>query len=259
MGRNNRRKRGRAVRNSLTSNPAPSRRKRMIRTAVRALTVLAIVAGIILINREPLKSEASINRPRQPVPATLARYTKELAELAPTSSNDTATYTYDALGRRVSKTVNGVTTVYVSSLSPFDHSEFASQEIAEYTANSPASLPQRKFVYGEYIDEPIAMTNVSGSTETKYYYHQNNLYSTAALTNQSGQPVERYAYSAYGKPTILDANATPIPHPPILSRQPLPLHRPPPRHRDRPPILPRPPLRLRPRPLHFQRSYRLRS
>ena len=47
------------------------------------------------------------------------------------------------------------------------------------------------------------MLGVSGETETKYYYHQNNLYSVGALTDSSGAVVERYAYSAYGTPIIL--------------------------------------------------------
>ncbi|MDZ7617057.1 MAG: RHS repeat-associated core domain-containing protein, partial [Patescibacteria group bacterium] len=40
--------------------------------------------------------------------------------------------------------------------------------------------------------------------------HQNSLYSVAALTDVSGTVVERYAYSAYGKPLFLDAAANPL-------------------------------------------------
>jgi RHS repeat-associated protein len=46
------------------------------------------------------------------------------------------------------------------------------------------------------------MVNISGTSETKYYYHANNLYSVAALTDQAGAVVERYSYTAYGKPTF---------------------------------------------------------
>jgi RHS repeat-associated protein len=40
------------------------------------------------------------------------------------------------------------------------------------------------------------------------YYHRNQQYSVTALTDGSGTIVERYAYSAYGVPTITNASAT---------------------------------------------------
>ncbi|MDZ7616192.1 MAG: RHS repeat-associated core domain-containing protein [Patescibacteria group bacterium] len=124
------------------------------------------------------------------------------------------TYTYDALGRRVSKTVpdrerGSVTTVFVGTIQALDHSPHAMQVVAEYDADLEAAPapPARKFVYAEYIDEPVMMLSTSGATTTPYYYHQNSLYSVAALTDASGTVVERYAYSAYGKPLFLDSNA----------------------------------------------------
>lgn len=92
-----------------------------------------------------------------------------------------ATYTYDALGRRVSKTFGGTTTIYVSD---------ALQTIAEYENGSLA----REYVFGEYIDEPLAMK--VGSTKT--YFHANVLCSIATLTDGSGNVVERYTYDPYG-------------------------------------------------------------
>ncbi|MDZ7615532.1 MAG: RHS repeat-associated core domain-containing protein, partial [Patescibacteria group bacterium] len=62
----------------------------------------------------------------------------------------------------------------------------------------------------EYIDEPVMMLSTSGATTTPYYYHQNSLYSVAALTDATGTVVERYAYSAYGNPLFLDASANPL-------------------------------------------------
>jgi hypothetical protein len=106
---------------------------------------------------------------------------------ADTSVSD-PTFKYDALGRRVSKTVGATTTVYA-----YD----GQQVVAEYTNDAAPASPARQFVYAEYIDEPVVM--VVGAT--KYYYHQNNLYSVAALTDSDGDVVERYAYTAYGAPT----------------------------------------------------------
>jgi RHS repeat-associated protein len=99
---------------------------------------------------------------------------------------DTATYTYDSLGRRVSKTFQGATTVFVND---------GIQEIAEYTSGTLA----REYVFGPYSDEPLMMKSGGQS----YYYQTNNQYSVAALTDSNGTVVERYKYDPYGKATVL--------------------------------------------------------
>jgi RHS repeat-associated protein len=113
---------------------------------------------------------------------------------------------YDALGRRVSKTDGAATTIFVSA---------GLQEIAEYTNNALT----KKYVYGVYIDEPLLMINVAGLVETKYYYHANNLYSVAAITDATGAVVERYRYTPYGEATVLDPTGL-IPQPSSLVSQP---------------------------------------
>jgi RHS repeat-associated protein len=119
-------------------------------------------------------------------------------------------YTYDALGRRVSKFVDDTTPytiVFVCS---------GQQEVAEYAANARASSPLRKYVYASYIDEPIilidrtALGATGAGTDELFYYHSNSLYSVAALTDSSGAVFERYAYDAYGEPTILAPNGTTV-------------------------------------------------
>jgi RHS repeat-associated protein len=108
-------------------------------------------------------------------------------------NNTFGTYTYDALGRRVSKTVGGNTTVFISD---------GLQKICEYENGTLA----RAYAYGSYIDEPLVM--ISGVN--KYYYHSNNLYSVAALTDNAGTVIERYKYDPYGKATILAPDGTTI-------------------------------------------------
>jgi filamentous hemagglutinin len=128
------------------------------------------------------------------------------------------TYTYDAMGRRVSRTTyqNEVasTTYYVSA---------GMQEVAEYTDGSDAAAPSRTYVYGSYVDEPVQVrvfasaTTQPASTQsattqpsyTDYYYHTNALYSVIAVTDTAGTVVERYTYDAYGQRTITDADGTP--------------------------------------------------
>jgi len=45
---------------------------------------------------------------------------------------------------------------------------------------------------------------------TKHYFHQNHLYSVAAMTDSVGAVVERCRYDAYGKRTVTNAAGTPI-------------------------------------------------
>jgi RHS repeat-associated protein len=40
------------------------------------------------------------------------------------------------------------------------------------------------------------------------YFHRNHQYSVTAITTSTGAIAERYAYTAYGQPTILDASAS---------------------------------------------------
>ena len=72
----------------------------------------------------------------------------------------------------------------------------------------------RKYVNASYVDEPVllidgtAAGSVGAGTDERFYYHRNQQYSITALTDNSGTPVERYAYTAYGEPTILDGAGT---------------------------------------------------
>ena len=56
------------------------------------------------------------------------------------------------------------------------------------------------------VDE-TALGSTGAGSEEPYYYHQNSLYSVAAITDATATVVERYAYSAYGEPIFLDSNA----------------------------------------------------
>lgn len=112
-------------------------------------------------------------------------------------------YAYDALGRRVSKTVDSTgtptTTVFVCASQPFEYSPHAGQVLGEYAAGQPSSNPAQKYVYATYIDEPVLKLDAS---ETKHYYHTNRLFKVTALTDSSGNVAERYSYTAYGETTI---------------------------------------------------------
>jgi len=114
-------------------------------------------------------------------------------------STPDVTYQYDALHRRVARVQGSADAVYVHA---------GNQVIAEYRLGGLPSVPQQRYVWGDYIDEPILKqsSGVGGST---LYYHHNQQYSTVALTNSSGEVVERYAYTAYGELLITDHAGTP--------------------------------------------------
>ncbi len=100
-------------------------------------------------------------------------------------------YTYDALGRRVSKASGNTVTVFV-------HSNY--QILTEYkSTNGGAFTESQSFVYATYIDDPIALINANGS----YFYHSNQQFSIGAITDSNGNLTERYGYNAYGKPVVI--------------------------------------------------------
>ena len=102
------------------------------------------------------------------------------------------TYKFDALGRRVYRDDGTTVMVYV---------QVGQQTIADYVAGTVATSPDYNYVYASYIDEPIMRDDGSA----KLYYHRNQQYSIVALTDGSGSIVERYAYSAYGVPTLMNS------------------------------------------------------
>jgi len=93
-----------------------------------------------------------------------------------------ADYAYDALNRRVSKTVEGTTTYFV-----YDGDEV----IAEY--DNFGTL-EAEYVTGNSIDEVLTMER-GGVT---YYYHYDGLGSVTELTDDSGSLLENYTYDSYG-------------------------------------------------------------
>jgi RHS repeat-associated protein len=99
-------------------------------------------------------------------------------------------YSYDALGRRISKTTTNGSTCFI-----YDGARIIEEH--DCTGNNLAT-----YTYGNYIDEVLTKDTAS----TRYFYHQNTLWSVHAITEVSGAVVERYSYDAYGKPSFFDAN-----------------------------------------------------
>ncbi|UQP96026.1 RHS repeat-associated core domain-containing protein [Xanthomonas arboricola pv. pruni] len=92
-----------------------------------------------------------------------------------------ASFGYDALGRRFSKTESGATTSYL-----YD-GQNAVQEKVGTTVNP--------ILTGLGVDQRFARNDANG----RMYYLTDNLGSTRALTNAAGAVVRRYDYTPYGQ------------------------------------------------------------
>jgi RHS repeat-associated protein len=85
-------------------------------------------------------------------------YDAENRLVSASGAGTAASYGYDGLGRRKTKTVNGTTTVFVSS---FDERSGGDQEVLDYDGASGQVL--RRHVYGSGIDQPLNRIDVSGA------------------------------------------------------------------------------------------------
>ena len=147
----------------------------------------------------------------------------------PQPSDPTSSYaaTYDAWNRLV-KLVDGANTVteyeydgakrrtlqktYVAgTLDETRHlyySEPGKWQVVEERVDA-SSDPDRQFVWGlRYIDDLVLRdrdTTANGTLDERLYALQDANWNVTALVDTGGTVLERYAYSAYGGPTILSA------------------------------------------------------
>ena len=108
-------------------------------------------------------------------------------------------YFYDALGRRVVKFADPAGTSS-TNLYFYDDAQIVEEQ-------NIGGLTTATYTFGNYIDEVLTMDR-GGQT---YYYHPNVLWSAEAVTDGTGNPVERYTYDAYGSVIILDGSYNPVP------------------------------------------------
>jgi RHS repeat-associated protein len=116
-------------------------------------------------------------------------------------SDGTNTYNlyYDALGRCVKRSLNGITTYYI-----YD----GEKPILEYGPNNALA----KNVYGKGIDEILMRTDPGANNGYAIYYAQDHEGSVTHLldgrntpSSQTGNVIEQYKYDSFGAPTFLDA------------------------------------------------------
>ncbi|SDB65544.1 RHS repeat-associated core domain-containing protein, partial [Pseudomonas sp. NFACC17-2] len=107
-----------------------------------------------------------------------------------TADGRETSYRYDAFGRRISKTVDGLTTEFFWQ---------GDQLVAE---NSPRH--HRSYVYEPGTFRPLAMLDGEGPDARPFYYHLDHLGTPQELTNPAGQIVWSARYNGYGQLTELN-------------------------------------------------------
>ena len=126
--------------------------------------------------------------------------------LAATNDGTTAvTFSYDGLGRRISKSTAATATHYY----------LAGQQVAETRNGSPASSPESlapsyQYVWSpRYIDAPVLCDDFTASpTYPRLYYLGDANFNVTSVVSTSGAVVERYVFDAYGAPTFYNSTWT---------------------------------------------------
>jgi RHS repeat-associated protein len=98
----------------------------------------------------------------------------------------TANFKYDALGRRIEKTINGRTIQYL----------YEGLDIVQEIENSVVSA---NYVRTLNIDEPLARIKADGTVR---YYQRDGLWSIIALTDEGGVVRTQYSYDPFGAVSI---------------------------------------------------------
>ena len=101
---------------------------------------------------------------------------------------NSATLTYDPLGRLQSNTVNGVVTRFL-----YDGDAL----IAEYDA---AGTLLRRYVHGSRVDSPLVWYDGSAANDA-HYFHADHQGSIIAVSNAAGDQVWSSTYSPFGVPS----------------------------------------------------------
>ena len=119
-------------------------------------------------------------------------------------AGDVATYEYDAMNRRITKVdQSGMSDV------TYDYYYSSGWQVVEVRKGGDTD-PYEQYVWGgRYIDDLVLRDRDADTNgvvdDTIYALHDAN-WNVVALANTTGDVQERYRYTAYGHPTVLDAN-----------------------------------------------------
>jgi len=113
------------------------------------------------------------------------------------SGGTTATFNYDALGRRIQKTISTQSSA-LSTAFLYDGNDIA----AEIGGGAVVA----NYLRALSIDEPFMRQTSTGNE----YYHNDVLGSSLALSNAQGSSGTTYTYEPFGKTTVLGASVNPF-------------------------------------------------
>jgi RHS repeat-associated protein len=106
----------------------------------------------------------------------------ELTSISGTGLN--AAFTYDAFGRRSSKTINGSTTEFL-----YDDFDVVQEKVS--------GIPSANMLMGG-LDQTVTRTDAGGS----FHFLTDALGSTLSLTDQTGTEVTQYTYEPFGQTSV---------------------------------------------------------
>ncbi|MCH8623105.1 RHS repeat-associated core domain-containing protein, partial [Undibacterium sp. TS12] len=116
----------------------------------------------------------------------------QLIQIKDSTNTETASFTYDALGRRQTKTVNGVSTGFV-----YDGVNIV-QELNGLNATQADTANIRASYITAGVDQVLVQQSGTGSTANSLTYLTDAIGSTIRLTNGTGDKVVDYSYDPYG-------------------------------------------------------------
>jgi Rhs family protein len=119
-------------------------------------------------------------------------YRNQMVEHRDLSTGIVTSYSYDAIGRRIQKTVNNGTPITTR----YFYDKWQVVEEQDENANTLST-----FVYGNLLDEVLNMQISS----TDYFYHTDDLFNVMKISDASGAVVESYDYGDFGQPFIKDS------------------------------------------------------
>lgn len=128
----------------------------------------------------------------------------QLAQITNAAGAVLASFGYDALGRRHSKTVNGVASGYL-----YDGANIAQELIGVNASNANAANVRANYLSGG-IDELFAQWSGSGAGARTTTYLTDALGSVLRLTDAAGDKLVDYTYDPYGATTADAASANPF-------------------------------------------------
>lgn len=127
-------------------------------------------------------------------------YLDQMVEHTDLSTGITTTYAYDAMQRRIRKTV-------ASPVGPSSTTNYFYDGPRVVEEQDVAGATLATYVYGNYVDEVLSMHR--GGID--HFYHSDDMYNIMAVTNSTGNVVERYEYGDYGEPEIIDTFGATLP------------------------------------------------